>query len=206
MSTILERLQIIDPEIIQYYRETGESEALPEELKRRIDYYSTVVAINKTSFSVERAASELRKIYPEIKTQYLAKKIYYEALNFFHVDNSVSNEVWDDIYAEKFDKLAALCIADNRFEAAGRYLEKAHQLRTSKDSRIKLEDLQGHTFIITNKLKIEDLGFEKVSLHEIATKHKNGAYIEMIEKLPVSDKEKNELYDDAEIIEDERPN
>lgn len=205
---MLERLQIIDPEIIEHYRQTGESEALPEELKLRINYYATVITLNKTSQSVERSASELRKVHPDIKTQYLAKKIYYEALQFFHVDNSVSNEVWDDVYAEKFDKLAALCIADNRFEAAGRYLEKAHQLRTNKDSRIKLDDLKPHIFIIHNKIKLRELGFDNINLHDIATKYKNGAYIEMINKLPIKSKEKKELLQDAdieeaEIIEDE---
>jgi len=203
MSTMLEKLEKLDPAIIDSYRKTGHSDAIPSELQQRIIWYTTVTILAQKSISVNRASAELLKTHPEIKTQYFAKKVYYEALQFFHVDNSISNEVWDDIYAEKFDKLAALCIADNRFEAAGRYLEKAYQLRTNKDSRIKLEDLKPHTFIITNKIKVEDLGFKKVSLHDIATKYSNGAYRDMINKLPISEKEKNELFKDAEIIDDE---
>lgn len=203
MSTFLERLEVIDPQIIEHYRRTGKSEALPAGLKTRIDWYSSAIEIHKTTNTIQRCAKELAKRHTELKTVYLAKKIIYEALQFFHVDNTVSNEVWDDCYAEQFDKLSILCIADNRFEAAGRFMTKAHELRTQKESRISPEDLKSPILIIHNKIHPEDLGATKISLHEIATKANNGAYMDLINKLPISDKERDSLFEDAEIVKED---
>ncbi|MBA7555308.1 hypothetical protein ES705_47966 [subsurface metagenome] len=57
--------------------------------------------------------------------------------------------------------------------------------------------------IIHNKIRPEDVGAIKVSLHEIATKANNGAYMDLINRLPVNDKERKALYEDAEIIEED---
>lgn len=199
----LEKLEKLDPEIIINYRQTGESLAMSSDLKLLIDQLSDAFEVHKKLNSVTRAAEQLMIRRPEIKTIHHAKKRIYEALQFFHVDNNVSNEVWDDFYADYYDKLVLLCIADNRFEAAGRYLKEAHALRTKRENRINPEDLQGPTLIVDHRIKAEDLGFETKNLREIAHKARNGAYVEMINRLPISNKQKKELFDDAEIMEDD---
>ena len=201
--SVLARLETLDPAIIDHYRKTGESSAMSAEMKLYVDELSAAIEIYKYENVVCKAARKLMIRCPEMKTEFSARKRIYEALQFFHVDNNVSNEVWDEVYAEYYDKLILLCIADNRFDAAGRYIKEAHALRTKKESRINPEDLQGPTLIVGYKIKPEDLGFVKVSLHEIATKAKNGAYIQMIDQLPISDKEKKQLFDDADTIDED---
>jgi hypothetical protein len=205
--TSLEKLEKLDPELLIHYRQTGESSALSPELKIFVDQLSAAFEIHSQLNSVTRAAKELMIRRPDIKTIHHAKRRIYEAIQFFHVDNNVSNDVWDDFYADYYDRLVLLCIADNRFEAAGRYIKEAHSLRTRKETRINPEDLQGPTLIVGYKIKAEDLGFVKTSLLDIATKAKNGKYIDMIDNLPISDKEKKQILhdadiEDAEIIED----
>jgi hypothetical protein len=201
--TALEKLEKLDPALLIHYRQTGESSALSPELKLYVDQLSAAFEIHKELNCVTRAAEKLMIRCPEIKTIHHAKRRVYDAIQFFHVDNNVSNEVWDDFYADYYDRLILLCIADNRFEAAGRYIKEAHALRTKRENRINPEDLQGPTLIVDHRIKAEDLGFVKVDVRQVAIKARNGAYIQMIENLPISDKEKKKLFEDAEIIEDD---
>jgi len=66
--------------------------------------------------------------------------------------------------------------------------------------RIKVTDWQVPVFIITNKVKHTDLGFEKKSLHDIVRKDEDGFYINLINSLETTDKEKKRLIREANIV------
>ena len=128
-----------------------------------------------------------------------ARGIYEDAMNFFFMDNSVTSDAWDNYYADQFDNLARLAIAMDKPDAAIRAFAKAHELRTRSTDRIKPTDWNPPTFIISNTIKPEQLGFKKQNLYDIARREESGYYKKMIEGLPISDKEKERLIMEAEV-------
>lgn len=194
----LARLEKIDPLVIQEYRRTGISLAIPEDLQQYIKEISDAFEVSKYEGSVTRAAKKICERNPSL-TLPTAKRRYYDAITYFHVNNNVANEVWNHFYADKFEDLAKLCIAKGKEEAAGRFFAKAHELRTVDPDTINPEDLKPPVFIITDKLSPEDLGYENKNLQEIASKATQGKYAEMISSLPIEKEEKEKLYKDAGI-------
>ncbi len=197
-ESFLARLEKLDPEVIQSFRKTQISLVIPADLQEYILQISSAFEIAKHEGSVTRAAKKLCEQYPAL-TLPTAKKRYYDAITYFHVNNNVSNEVWDHFYADKFENLATMCLAKGKEEAAGRFIAKAHELRTKESDSINPEDLKAPVFIITDKLSPEDLGFENKNLQEIASKATQGKYAEIINALPIDKKEKDALFRDAGI-------
>ncbi len=197
-ESYLARLEKIDSEVIQEFRKTKHSLVIPSDLQQYILQISAAFEIAKYEGSVTRAAKKICVQFPHLNLP-TAKKRYYDAITYFHVNNNVSNEVWDHYYADKFEDLAKLCLAKNKDEAAGRFFAKAHELRTKESDSINPEDLKPPVFIITDKLSPEDLGFENKNLQEIASKATQGKYAEIINSLPIDKQEKEQLFQDAGI-------
>ncbi len=61
----------------------------------------------------------------------------------------------------------------------------------------------GVVFLITPNITPEQLGFSKKSLKEIAKKHNDGFYLDLINSLPIEMAEKKRLLRDADIEEAE---
>jgi len=196
----LERIEILPAEVIADFRSTGRSASMPVPLQQFIRELDAVMEIRDIlKFNnISAIARELRKRYPALSHRTAMTRVY-DALTFFHVDDNVSNDVWDKIYADKMEDLAKLCIINNKEEIAYKCLIRAHEYRTKRESRIRPEDLQAPIFIISPNIKPEDLGYEKASLLEIARKANEGKYINMIDSLPLTDEEKKKLYLDAGI-------
>ncbi|MCD6345993.1 MAG: hypothetical protein J7L96_01095 [Bacteroidales bacterium] len=207
MSSYLQKLEALPPEIISEFRKTHKSEAIPLKLQELILDMEAVVEIRETDKfdNISRIARELRKRRPQLGWKTALLRVY-DALNFFHVNENVSNDVWDKIYTDKMEDLAKLAIAKGKEEVAYKAFLKAHEYRTKAESRIRPEDLKSPVFIISPTIKPEDLGYEKASMMEISRKANEGKYIKMIDSLPISEIEKKQIYEDAGIdIEDVTP-
>lgn len=197
----LERLQEISPDILQNFLKTRKSFALPEDMQEYIIRINAVPAIvHHQGASMTRVVRVLQKQFPDLNYS-SARDIYYDAMNFFHVDDSITVDAWDNYYADKMEDLARLCIAMDKPESAKRCYDKAHAFRTSAAQRIKVGDWQVPVFIISNKIKASDLGFEKKSLMDIVRKDEDGFYINLINSLETTDKEKKRLIREANIQE-----
>lgn len=207
--TYLQQIETLPAEIIQDFRKTGKSLAIPKEIQQFIKEVDSVIQIKETEKfdNISRIARELMKIYPGINYR-VARERVYDAYNLFHVNDSVSNDAWDNIYADKMEDLAKICIAKGKEQTALKAFEKAYEYRTRAESRIRPEDLKAPVFIISMDIKPEDLGFEKSNLKEIARKANEGKYLKMINSLDTDETEKKRLkidaqITDAEIIEEE---
>jgi len=200
----LQQVEALPVEIIQEYRRTGQSLAIPDDLKQWLLEVDAVIQIKETEKfdNISRIAKELIKRYPKLQFR-VARARVYDAYNFFHVNEAISNEIWDNIYADKMEDLAKLCIAKGREEIAFKAFEKAHEYRTRAENRIRPEDLRAPVFIISIDIKAEDLGFGKGNLKEIARKDNDGHYIKLINSLSTDDNEKKRLLNDAGIEEAE---
>lgn len=208
--TFLQQIEALPAEIIQDFRKNGKSQALSKELKEYISHLDAVIQIKETEKfdNITRIARELMVRYPGLAI-HTAKKRVYDAYSWFHVNDAVSNEVWDEVYAEKMEDLAKICIAKGKEETALKAWEKAHEYRTKADSRIKPEDLKAPVFIISTTIKPEDLGYESSNLKEIARKDMEGYYLKIINSLTSIDATERERLkkdanvEDAEIIDED---
>ncbi len=207
----LAQLDILPAKELITFRKTGRSEIIPAEIQDYIRQLDTVIQIKKTDkfHNVTRLAEKLMVTYPELSI-HNAKKRVYDALAFFHVHDPVSNEVWDEIYAEKMDDIGQMCLTTGKLESAIKAFSLAHEYRTKENTEIRPEDLKPPIFIISNTITPRDLGFESNNLKNIARKDLEGHYIKLIDALDIDDFEKGKLkrdaglqIEDAEIIEED---
>ncbi len=198
MSTYLERLESLSPEIISDFRKKRTSNAIPQELQSYILDLEKVVEIRdeKKTDNITRLARELVKCRNDL-TERTAKQRVYDAYNFFHVDDSISSAAWDNIYADKMEDLAKLCIAKGKEDAALKAYEKAYRFRQNASGRLNPGAFKPVIWIISNKIKAEEQGFERKNLQKIASKAQAGAYVKMIQGLPASEEEKKNMINDA---------
>lgn len=207
----LARIESLHPDIIEHYIETGMSRAIPEDLQLIISQLTWAVEIWETERNITRAAKLLKMRVKAKQGITLGLMVCKQRINdsklYFHVDCSVSNKFWLLDAADKFEDLNKLAIAQDRLKEAGTFHEKATEYRLKANSELSVTDMQPPIFLISDKMTLEELGFEKKNLKEIARKHSDGFYIELITKLPVDKSDKRKLlYDagieDAKIIEE----
>lgn len=207
----LARIESLHPDIIEHFIETGESRAIPEDLQLIIKQLSWAVEIWETERNITRAAKLLKmriKAKQGITLGLMAcKQRINDSKLYFNVDCTVSNKYWLLDAADKFEDLNKLAIAQDKLREAGIFHEKATEYRIKANAELSLADMQPPIFLISDKMTLEELGFEKKNLKEIARKHSDGFYVELITKLPVDKSDKRRLlYDagieDAKIIEE----
>ena len=195
----LDQLKSIDPAILQDFLEKRNPNGIREELREYILQINAVPAIiHYKGASLTRVAQSLRRQFPNL-TYAQARGIYEDAMNFFYFDDSVTSDAWDNYYAEQYDNLARLSIAMNKPDVAIKAFEKAHDLKVRATDRIKTADWAPPIFVISSKIKPEDLGYAHKSLYDIARKAEDGFYKKLIDNLPVSDAEKQRLTKEADI-------
>jgi hypothetical protein len=200
MSTYLERIESLSPEIISDFRKKGKSNAIPAELQEYIRDLEKVIEIreNKKTDNITRLSRELVKCKPHL-TERTARQRVSDSYNFFFIDDSISAASWDMVYADKMEDLAKLSLAKGNEQAAFKAFEKAYYYRQKAAARKDYGDFKPLIMIISNKINIQDYGFEKKSLHKIASKAEAGAYLKMIQGLPTSKEEKQKMIDDADL-------
>ena len=207
----LARIESLHPDIIEHFIENGISKAIPEDLQLIISQLTWAVEIWETERNITRAAKLLKMRVRAKQGITLGLMACKQRINdsklYFNVDCTVSNKYWLLDAADKFEDLTKLAIAQDKLTEAGRFHDKATDYRLKANSELSLSDMQPPIFLISDKMTLDELGFEKKNLKEIARKHSDGFYIELITKLPVDKSDKRKLlYDagieDAKIIEE----
>lgn len=198
MSSYLDTLEKLPPEVIQSFRETDASAVITPEMQQYIRELNTALEISRFSFSVSRAAKQITLRHPGISIS-TAKSRFYDALNFFHVDCNVSEEAWNAKYADWYDDFADHCMKAKKYDTALRAKTLAQDTRSRVNTGFKPSDFKAPVLIVSNTLTSEDFGYESKNLHNIATKYQEGKYGLFIDKLDVSDEDKKRLKKDAGI-------
>lgn len=200
----IEQLQDLSPEQVEYFLEHRDSPDIPDAMKKYILQLDTVARItHQNKLSVRDACKQLQREWPEL-TPSQARTIYYDALAYFYLDDSLSCRAWDNIYAEKFEDLSRLAIAANKLDVAYKCSVKAHELRT-KERESKDIDWRAPVFVMNINVRPEDLGFKSQKLADIARRNEDEKFREMIVNLPASDAEKKRILLDAGIATDPVP-
>lgn len=194
----LETLREYKVEDIQVFLKTQKSEVISVDMQ---DYIVKMdrcsVIINTQGANMTLATEELRRCFPDLSyTQ--ARRIYYDALEYFHVDEPVSAAAWDAVYADQYDKLQALAIASGKLAVAQKCIEKSHELRTTRRQEQDFR-WQPPTFVINIAVKPEDLGYKSRKIMDIARRREDAELRQMIGSLETTPAEKQRLLADAGI-------
>ena len=62
-------------------------------------------------------------------SDWMARQVYTDALNFFYADEGVTSRAWSNLYAEKLDNMASMAAAMGKFKEAKSIMVEAAKLR-----------------------------------------------------------------------------
>jgi len=199
----IEKLDSLHPDIVFSFLESGKSTAIAKPMQDFIMQIQWASEIWETERNTTRAARKLKeRIYVHQKTVLniiTCKARIFQAMEYFDVDHNLPQEIWDRNAADKFEDLMKLAIKQGKLTEAGRFLEKANELRRRANEALNIDDLQMPQFLITTTITPEDLGYPNKNMLEISKKATDGFYIKMINELPVSKEDKKRLMKDADI-------
>lgn len=191
-------LQTYKADDIQYFIQNRHSDIIPENMQNYILQMDAVARITRTNrLSVRDTIEQLRKQWPELSFAQ-GRAIYYDALDYFYMDDSVSARSWDLVYAEKLEDMALLALKANKLDVAFKCTTKAHELRTKQRESMDY-DWHAPTYMININVKPEDLGYASQKLADIAKRNEDRKYREMIMSLEVTEAEKQRLLREAGV-------
>lgn len=131
-------------------------------------------------------------------TRAKARSIIAETREYFYVDSLVSKQAWDNIYASKLDMLinaAILSAKDTKdYMAIVPAVREARNIRKGdkEENEIPYELINQKRFTIYT-FNVEDLGLPKANRNNVKALIQN-------KFLGLSDKEKNQIYREADIL------
>lgn len=207
MKDRLELVRSYPVEDLQAFLESRVSAVIPEAMQQYIlQLNSASSIIHHVGTNLKKASDALMTEYPTL-TRAQARGIYYDALEFFYMDEAISARAWDMIYADEFERLKGVAIGQEQCMTAYKCLEKAHELRTKRRESMDY-DWTPPVFLISTTVKPESLGYKSQKLMDIARRHEDKEYRNMIMSLETTAAEKERLLREAGIevvIEDETP-
>jgi len=162
MATVSEQLERLHPEIIQNYLDTGNSSGIAPEVIQYIEKLDKIPDLYRRNGSPTRTSRDLMRLYPEVFNHFkTAQAAVYAAINHFHLNATVRNAAWDNLYADRFDELAAIEVKRGNIEAAKRIYTEAHRLRTLRnDDSIDTAKLRPVVQVISPEVTAEMLDID----------------------------------------------
>lgn len=153
---------------LQSFIMNGRQGELPDELVEYISHLELVRSMYDKYMSKAAILKVLRSSAYGY-TEFMARKIFSEALNFFYSDNSVKREAWGNIYADKLDNLALLAIESDDWEGARRCFADAAKLRMGEEQKTEIPEELLDRRPVFYTLNPEDVGLPgKVNRHKLA--------------------------------------
>ena len=198
MKDRLDLVRSFPVEDIQSFLTTRASTTIPEDIQQYILYLNSASSIiHHVGTNLKAASESLMREFPTL-TRAQARSIYYDALEYFYIDESVSARAWDMIFADEFERLKDIAIDQEQCMTAFKCLEKAHELRTKKRESMDY-DWTPPIFLISTTVKPEALGYKSQKLLDIARRNEDKEYREMIMSLETTASEKERLLREAGI-------
>lgn len=203
--THFEILSKLDPAIIAHFLETGTSEGIPPETQQWLQEISMAYEEYDKNRNISKAAEALKvritaKFRKKISVRTCQERIY-AALEYFHVDNIVSDKVWYIDFANKYEDDAKAAIEAEDFRSAYLFRKAAEECREKSSIAASLDTDFVPIFLLSPNISLIDLGFESKNLKEIARKNNEGYYLNLINSLPIEQAEKKRLRIDANLPE-----
>lgn len=199
MSTRLERLRQLDSETVRNFMVTRKDDMIEEDLRGYIlQLNSAASIIHHQGASLTRVTRALRLEWPEM-TYSEARTVYYDALQFFYIDDSISAEAWDNYYADRMEDIFRLAVKMNRLDIALKASAKAHEYRTRNRDLIRPGDWQPPVFIVSEDVDFTRMGYKKKSVYDAVRRNEKKRLGMIIDELPVTDRERERLREEAGV-------
>ncbi|MDP2401054.1 MAG: hypothetical protein Q8M66_03670 [Actinomycetota bacterium] len=191
-------LEKLDPAIVDNFRRTGKGSGIPAKVQEYILHLDRAIELFRYDGNVTRCASKIAREFGICFNS--ARSRLYDAINMFHLNNTVKNEAWDQYYADKLENLAQLAVQSNDWKTAEKIYMSAHRLRTARESDgIDPQLLAPPTLLMTNDISIVDLNVERRDMRKLSRKYTEMEYYRMINGLPIEKEDRDRLMRDAEI-------
>jgi hypothetical protein len=208
MNPSLKEIDKLPVELIQQFRVTKRSAAIPEYLQRYILHLDKASELFNLKGNIADICKELQLAFPDDDLSFsTAKNRVFDAINFFHLNNTVRNEAWDHYYADRLEALGKK--AEDAYDAdsdkfsgniqeARRCYERAHALRTKKDENaVDPELLKPKDFLINPDTTAERLGLKAKNLKVLWSDSAS-----FIQKLELGNDVKNSLLHEVAEVTD----
>jgi hypothetical protein len=141
----IEKLDSLHPDIVFNFLDTGTSSAIAKPMQDFIMQIQWASEIWEIERNTTRAAKKLKeRVYVHQKTKLnivTCKARIFQAMEYFDVDHNLPQEIWDRNAADKFEDLMKLAIAQDKLTEAGRFLEKANELRRRANEALNIEEI-----------------------------------------------------------------
>lgn len=164
----------IDTAQLSLVLQTGSLESLDEEYRQYyilMDYVRGLRAkmVHNEQIITKSAIIKLLKCEPHNLTDYMARKVYADAINFFYHREGITTEAFSNMYAERLENWANICFLNGERETAGKFMKQAAELRglfKPQDTTIPEELLNQKPYIIYST-NIKDIGLEGTDKKEL---------------------------------------
>lgn len=162
MATIAEKLETLHPDVIRNYIATGKPSGITADLVEYIQKIDKVPELFRIHGSPSKTARELCTLYPGLFSSVnIARIVVFAAINHFHLNSTVKNQAWDNLYADRFDELAQIEIQRKNIDSAKRILTEAHRLRTLRnDDSIDPDKIKPVIQVISPQVTPDMLGLD----------------------------------------------
>ena len=199
MSTRLERLRQLDGDTVRNFMLTRKGDMIAEDLREYILQLNSASSIIRfQGASLTRVTRALRLEWPAM-TYSEARTVYYDALQFFYIDENISAEAWDNYYADRMEDIFRLAVKMNRLDIALKASAKAHEYRTRNRDVIRPGDWQPPVFIVSEDVDFTRMGYRKKSVYEAVRRNEKKQLGRIIGQLPVTDRERERLRSEAGV-------
>ena len=201
--TYLEKIEKLQPAVINKVIDSrGKLQGLEPELQQYILEFDSAARLYKEVRILSRSAEKLQVEYPNLSFA-TARNRVCDAINYLHLDSTLSKAAIHNMYADRFDRLAEVALQVPNLK------EARLAWRTAHDSRILAADLNENTnqgdvvLILSSDINCSRFGIEKKNLNGLAKKIQDGYFFDLINKLKTTKENKMSMMEDAEIIEEE---
>jgi len=174
-------------DMLQQYINTGHGDNMPEEERLYYEQLDMVRCLHNKYESKSFIVNALKTSYPDL-SMYLANKVYYEALNFFYLDNAVKKEAWANVYAEKLDNAAVIAFEMNDMKTYKELVVEAAKMRgVFKEDKAELPEGFYDRRPIVYSIDASMFNLPKANRNTLAN------YIDNLPDIPESDKKRLHL-------------
>ena len=187
-----EELSRLPREIVANYRKSGHSQGISEKLKLYIERLDRAMETFHQERSIRQAAIQLNASYKDISFN-TCRNLIYDAINYFHLDNNVTEEAWCLYYADYYDDLSKKAEGEGDFKEARLSAKQAVELRlqASKVS-VDPELLRPKDQVINPDISAGRLGLDEHNLKKLWIDSET-----FIEELPIDPVNKERIKKEA---------
>ncbi|MDR1543692.1 MAG: hypothetical protein LBS50_04640 [Prevotellaceae bacterium] len=167
---MIENLKRLHPDTVERFlhaKNTSGFPDIPVPLAAYILQINDAFELNQKHRSISDCARELQKKYPDISFA-TARQRVYDAISYFYTNNTSTAEHWNNVFADRMEKLHDIALVAHDFKEARICTEKAREYRLAASAAavnpdmIKFKEILVSPDIWLERFGIQTNGIEGV--------------------------------------------